>query len=166
MTIPRLHFPHISRIFSAFCLWTLLLTLVSFNIFLRITKPMTYADGVFQIFAHPNAASAYENLAQALWSSGARTQANHELAIVAELNPVLGASTTAKEEREKTDSIYWLNIAASYPDYRDAYLQIAALSYRQGNLTQTHAYLVKALALDPNNAAINRLLAFTSKFLE
>lgn len=167
-------FPHISRIFSAkafsrvgnLCLWVLLLALVSFNVFLWITKPLAYSDKIFQIFTRPYDALAHENLARALWNSGARILAGHELAIVTELSPVLGASTTAKMQHEEAETIYWQNILANHPDYRDAYVQLAALTYGEGNLTQAHAYLLKAQILDPNNATVNRLADFTSKLLE
>ena len=166
MTFPRLLFPHISRIFSALCLWLLLFALISFNVFLRLTKPLAYSDNVFQIFIHPFSAPAHENLAHSLWNSGARTLAGHETEIVTELSPVLGANTTAMAEKEKADIIYWQTITTRYPDYRDAYIQLASLLYREGNLTQTQAYLTKAQNLDPNNATVNRLVDFTSKLLE
>jgi len=160
-----LKFPHISRIFSA-SLWVLLFALVSFNISIWVTKPLAYSDKVFQIFTHPFSALAHEDLAQTLWNSGARTRASLELAIVAELSPVLGEETTTRAQREAAQMKYWQDTAANYPDYRDAYIQLAALSYTQGNLTQAHAYLLKAQILDPNNAIVNRLTDFTSKLLE
>ena len=158
-------FPHISRIFSA-GLWLLLLTLVSVNVFLWLTKPLAYSGKIIEVFNHPFAALVHEDLARALWNSGARTLAGHELAIVTELNPVLGASTTAKTEREKAETIYWQNILTSHPDYRDAYIQLASLSYQEGNLAQAHAYLLKSRILDPNNTTVDSLVAFTSKLLE
>ncbi len=142
------------------------MALVSFNIFIWTTKPLAYSDNVFQIFIHPFSAPAHERLAQTLQSSGTRTLAGHELEIVAELNPVLGASTTAMAEKEKADIIYWQTMTTRYPDYRDAYIQLASLFYRQGNLTQTQAYLTRAQLLDPNNATVNSLMDFTSKLLE
>jgi tetratricopeptide (TPR) repeat protein len=173
MTIPSLHFPHISRIFSAkvlswagnLVLWVLFLALVSVNVFLW-AKPLAYSDRIFQIFTHPFSATTHEDLAQALRYSGERTLADQELALVAELSPVLGADTTAKAQRREADKMYWQHILATHPDYRDAYIQLAALSYQDGNLTQANAYLVQAQTLDPNNATVNRLTSFTSKLLE
>ncbi len=165
MNIPRVYFPHISRIFSA-SLWLLLFTLVSFNIFIWSTKPLAYSNKVFQIFTHPGSALAHEDLAQTLWNSGARTRASHEFTLIAELSPVLGAQTSAQAQREAAQMKYWQDTAANYPNYRDAYVQLAALAYREGNLTQAHAYLLKAQILDPNNDTVNRLADFTSKFLE
>lgn len=170
----KLHLPHISRIFSArlfsrvgnLCLWLLLGALVSFNIFLWMTKPLAYSDKVFQVFTHPFAAAAHEALAQSLWNSGARTLADQEFALAAEISPVLGVSITAQAAREEAETVYWQKTVTAHSDYRDAYIQLAAISYRQGNLMQAHSYLTQALALDPNNATVNRLAAFTSKLLE
>jgi tetratricopeptide (TPR) repeat protein len=158
--------PHISRIFSA-SLWSLLFALIGYNIFLvAITKPLGYSDNISQIFIHPFSAPMHENLAQTLWDAGNRTLATQEFVLVSELSPVLGASTTAKIQQETTNMIYWQHIVSAHPDYRDAYLQLAQLSYQNGNLIQTQAYLLKAQALDPNNTTVNRLIAFTSKLLE
>jgi tetratricopeptide (TPR) repeat protein len=170
----KLHFPHISRIFSArvfsrigtLVLWILLVALISFNIFLWNTKPLAYSDNIIDVLTHPFSAPVHENLAQALQKSGVHTLADRELAIAAELNPVLGADTTAKAQRKEAEMISWHHILAGRPDYRDAYVQLAALTYEAGNLTQAHAYLLKAQLLDPNNATVNRLADFTSKLLE
>ena len=170
----RVHFPHISRIFSArafsrvgtLVLWILLLALISFNIFLWSTKPLTYSDNLIDVFTHPFSALTHENLAQILQNSGAETLADRELAIVAELSPVLGADISAKAQQREAEMIFWRHILVSRPDYRDAYVQLAALTYEAGSLTQTHAYLLKAQVLDPNNATVNRLATFTSKLLE
>jgi hypothetical protein len=148
------------------CLWVLLLALISLNVSLWITKPLAYSDKLIDVFNHPFAALTHEDLAQTLWSSGARTLADHELAIVTELSPVLGASTTEKMQREEAETIYWQQILTSHSDYRDAYVQLASLSWREGKLSRAHAYLLKAQILDPNNATVNRLVNFTSKILE
>jgi len=170
----KLHLPHISRIFSAktislignLCLWVLLAAVISLNVLQWRTRPLAYSDSLMEVFVHPFSAIAHENLAIALWNSGARALANREFAIVEELSPVLGASTTANAKREEADMRYWQDTLSSHPDYRDAYIQLAALLYRRGNLAQSNAYLVQAQALDPNNATVNSLVNFTSKFLE
>lgn len=144
----------------------LLLALVSFNIFIWTTKPLAHSDNIFQIFSRPFSASAHDELAQLLLNSGARTRANQELALVAELSPVLGVSTKAEAAREEEAIVSWQNVLTSHPDYRDAYIQLAALTYREGNVTQAYTYLVQAQDLDPNNEAVNQLVAFTSKLFE
>jgi tetratricopeptide (TPR) repeat protein len=170
----RLKFPHIPRIFTArilswvgnLCLWILLLALISFNIFIWSTNSLAYSNNLIDIFTHPFSALVHENLAQTLQRSGWQTLADRELALVAELSPVLSAETTAKEQRREAETIYWQKILISHPDYRDAYIQLAAIAYQEGNLTQTHAYLTQAQNLDPNNVAVTRLADFTSKLLE
>ncbi len=166
----NLHLPHISRIFSAktfsrvgnLCLWVVLLALVSFNVFLWLTKPLSYSENLFAVFTHPFSAPAHEALAQTLEGTGA----SRERAIVAELSPVLGAATTAQAQQKEADMIFWQNVLSVHPDYRDGYVQLSALYYGEGNLMQAHADLLKAQLLDPNNAVVDRLTAFTSKLLE
>lgn len=166
MIFPKLQFPHISRIFSALCLWSLLFTLISFNISIGVSKPLAHSDKIFQIFTRPFSAREHEALARTLWNSGARTLAGQELALGAELSPVLGASTKAETQREEEAIIFWQNVLTSHPDYRDAYIQLAALTYGQGNIAQSRAYLVRAQTLDPNNTTVTRFVNFTSKLLE
>lgn len=178
----KLHFPHISRIFTArifslagiLCMWVVLLALVSFNIFVWITRPLAYSDRLIDVFTHPFAWNAHVALADAFWQNGFKKKAMEELQLTIELSPkeeiqsntqVLGAWQN-EPNRQKQSEDYWQQILASHPDYRDAYVQLAALAYGEGNLTQSHAYLLKAQTLDPNNAAVNRLTAFTSKLLE
>jgi len=166
-------FPHISRIFSA-SLWLVLLALISFNVSLLITKPLAYSDKLIDVFNHPLSWNTHATLAEALWQNGSKNQAIEEQRLAIELSPkeefpgntqVLGAWQN-EPNRQKQQEDYWQTILASHPDYRDAYVQLAALSYREGNLLQAHAYLLKAQILDPNNTTVNRLVSFTSKLLE
>lgn len=143
-------------------MWLVLCALAGLNISLWASKPLAHYDKVFQIFTHPFSAVPHDALAQVLVGSGAK----REHAIVAELSPVLGTSSKEEAQREEEALVYWQNMLTSHPDYRDAYIQLASLSWREGNITQAHAYLLKAQLLDPNNATVNRLVAFTSKVLE
>jgi tetratricopeptide (TPR) repeat protein len=178
----KLNFPHISRIFSAktvswvgnLCLWILLLALISLNVFLWLNKPLAYSDKIIDVFTHPFAWSAHVALADTFWQNGFHTQAMEEQQVAVDLSPkeemltntqVLGAWQN-EPNRQKQSEDYWQQVLTSHPDYRDAYIQLAALLYRKGNLTQAHAYLLKAQNLDPNNPTVNRLTAFTSKLLE
>lgn len=45
----------------------------------------------------------------------------------------------------------WEGISKTHPGYRDAYIQMASLSYELGDTNQALAYVEKALSLDPNN---------------
>lgn len=161
----RLISPHISRIFTAVAVWSLLIVLVLFNIALTKTNPLAYSSKLYDVLTHPFSAAAHERLAQALWGSGARAFAKQELAITSELSPVLGTDTTTREEREKNEMRFWENTIVTHPDYRDAYIQLASLSYAQGNLTKTKEYLTRAAALDPNGKSVGNLLGFVSTLL-
>lgn len=158
----RLQFPHIPRIFSAIILWTLLAGAVSFNVYSLLHRPLAYTNELAAVFSRPFSGPAHQELAQALWNSGRREAAKREFAVAAEFNSVLGVDTTAQAERETAKVNYWQEIAATHPDYRDAYIQLAHISYAQGNLTQTKAYLSQAAAIDPNGKAVGDLLKFIS----
>lgn len=152
----RLKFPHIPRIISAGIVWSLLLTLVAANVRTKSQVPVA-------VLTHPFSARAHETFAQILRNNGLGALAARELAVAADLSPVLGAETTTREEKNAAAIRYWENIAATYPDYRDAYIQLAAISYTQGNLVQTKAYLTQAAALDPNGKTVSGLLEFMTK---
>lgn len=44
----------------------------------------------------------------------------------------------------------WEKIARQRPDYRDAYFELAVLTYRLGRLAETRFYLRRVFELDPN----------------
>jgi tetratricopeptide (TPR) repeat protein len=123
----------------------------------------TVPQAPFAVLTHPFSASAHEALAQSYWNSGARPLAANELAIAADLSPVLGAQSSAQAERETAQITYWQGIAATHPDYRDAYIQLAFLTYARGNLAETNTYLQQAAALDPNGQAVNAFQKFITK---
>lgn len=173
MNIPRLYFPHISRIFSA-GLWLLLLAFIGFNIFLKLTIPLSYSDKLINVFGNPLSWDTHVALARALWQNGPKDRAIQEMLLAVELSPKEETPGTAQvlgvwqnePLQQKQQEEYWQTILTRYSDYRDAYIQLAALSYRERNLPQAHAYLLKAQILDPNNATVNRLVTVTSKLLE
>lgn len=55
-------------------------------------------------------------------------------------------------ERSKTqrEIIYWEEIVATHPSYRDAYFKLALLEYQLGDREKTSIYLKKTLEIDPN----------------
>jgi hypothetical protein len=65
---------------------------------------------------------------------------------------VLGARTSKKIQS-------WQTVLTKHPDYRDAYIQLAVLSYAQGDVAIAKSYLVQAAGLDPNGK-VNELLKF------
>ena len=48
--------------------------------------------------------------------------------------------------------VYWEKVAQEHPGYRDAYFQLATLSYRLGEKVKATEYLDQAMKLDPNFA--------------
>src|SRR5579872_4854163 len=44
----------------------------------------------------------------------------------------------------------WTNISSKFPGYRDAYFQIAQISYELGDIKTENMYLEKTLSVDPN----------------
>lgn len=175
MTI-RLKFPHIPRIISAriasLSLWGLLISLISLNVLMHQKTPAAYWNNLRRVFASPMSWANHRALADDLWTHGSREAAKHELALAQELYPpdatnVLGATTWEQEPAHTRELIaYWKRIATQYPGYRDAYIQLAALYYSQGNLKSTKSYLDLAQTLDPNGGVVNSLGEFVTKQLE
>jgi len=59
-------------------------------------------------------------------------------------------------------AIYWQNIEKIYPNYRDAYFQLALIAYQIGDFNKSRAYLRQAEAIDPNYQDAKKL----EKYLE
>lgn len=62
----------------------------------------------------------------------------------------LGKMEALRQELEGRQ-LYWREIVAKYPDYKDAYFQLAAVSYQLGETTETRRALGKMLEIDPND---------------
>ncbi len=69
---------------------------------------------------------------------------------------VLGAATAPHVLEAQLS--YWKKLIEEKPDYRDAYIMAAFLSYQLGEKGQTKEFLQKALTLDPNSSASHKLL--------
>jgi tetratricopeptide (TPR) repeat protein len=54
---------------------------------------------------------------------------------------------------------YWRGIVQKYPDYKDAYYQLAVFSYELGEVADAREAVEHALKIDPNDENGNRLLA-------
>ena len=55
-------------------------------------------------------------------------------------------------ERTKIESEIklWEEISQKFPEYKDAYFQLAVLNYKLGNIEPAKYYVEKALFIDPN----------------
>lgn len=65
------------------------------------------------------------------------------------------------QELEKRDSLrveltgkkeYWEGVVRKYPDYKDAYFQLAILAYQLGEKEEAKQAITKVLELDPNDS--------------
>ena len=143
-------FPHNSRFFSASLLLGLG-ALFSLNILLWTKE--THNPYLLATLKAPWSPTAHEQLAQQYKQEGKTQQAVSEL----RLARVLGASTNTDEifqwesERAQKEAALasWKTIAERHPDYRDAYIMLASLSYELGQFDRAKAYLSRAEALDP-----------------
>lgn len=169
----RLKLPHIPRIISAtilpafgsFVLWATTACLIGYNLLLVRARPMSYVSDILAVFYQPFSAAPHEQLAKSLWNTGARSVAKQELRLAADLNPnVLGAAIDTSA-REAGIVHFWQDTIANHPDYRDGYIQLAALSYAQGNITQALVYARNAQTIDPNNAMLTNLVKFISRLI-
>jgi len=73
---------------------------------------------------------------------------------------ILGLQTQLKANWEEVSS--WEQILNERPDYRDGWIQLAAVYHKLGNIPKAKEALLRAKALDPTNETI---LSF-EKFLE
>lgn len=79
---------------------------------------------------------------------------------------VLGEETemnTAESEQKRIDNltkqqVYWNEVIAHHPDYRDAYAALATISYQLGKPEEARRYISTALELDPNYMGLQSLL--------
>lgn len=64
----------------------------------------------------------------------------------------LQALREIRQDREniQKEVIYWEEIAANRPDYRDAFFKLTLLEYQLGNKEKAAKYLEKTLEIDPN----------------
>lgn len=127
------------------------------------------------VLKNPQAAGAHLFLAQTFNYARATKQAEAELTLTTRLalrnhqGKVLGASTSLLDEvrgapqRLENEVAYWQSVVAKFTDYRDAYLQLSALTYQLNRLDEAKQYLQKALDLDPNNPVSQKLQEFFSQ---
>lgn len=108
------------------------------------------------LFEAPLSAQRHVDLATLLWKQGSKQEARD----------VLGATTTSagtlakwEQEEKKIEEQYtfWQSVAASKPDYRDAYIQLAYLAYQREKFGEAHAWLAKAVTQDPNSFSVQKL---------
>lgn len=145
-----MNFPQFTRFFSASLLLGLG-ALFGLNGFLWTKQ--TRDPYQLEVLKAPWSPTTHEQLAQQYRQEGKTPQAVAEL----RLAQVLGASintdqiTQWESERSQKEAALasWQTVAERYPDYRDAYIILASLSYELGQFDRARAYLSRAEALDP-----------------
>ena len=67
----------------------------------------------------------------------------------------IGELQAAKQQKQSLvqQQVYWEKIAVEHPGYRDAYFQLAILSYQLGEKVKATEYLDQTMLIDPNFAA-------------
>lgn len=160
----KFQFPHFShripsRIFFSLEVTFLLLglvALIAINVLsLQKSRPAHW-DKLMMLFETPLSVQRHVDLASFLWQLGNKQDARD----------VLGATTTSLEtvtkweqEEKKIDEQYtfWKSVASTHPDYRDAFITLTSLAYQLGNIEEAHAWLAKAVTLDPNSLSVQKL---------
>ncbi len=178
----KINFPHIPRKISATLswytekigLWSLFSALILVNLYAKANLSHDYWDKATLAMQNPLSIDKHVNLAVSLRALGYSTRAENELTYASSLKSnlvpnswVLGASTVDPDiilnnwqhERSNLEGQlnYWQNIVAQKPDYRDAYLELASLSYQLSRFSEAKNYLNQAVALDPNGTTVNKL---------
>lgn len=168
-----LQFPHIPRKITAgflwytekITLWSILAAFLMINLYAKANLTPDYWSSLVAALAHPSSSLLHQNLAQAFWKEGFLENAKKELMYGA----VLGASTDLLTEWENEPTkianslTYWKDVVKSKPDYRDGYMQLATLAYQLGKTNEAKSYLTQALALDPDNTEVQKLLGILGK---
>ncbi len=149
---------------------------LSTNIYYRLTT-VPYWQHNWNVLVHPFSLKDHVVLAQDAWLNNNWQEAKNELMIAQSLlkNPgqdaisnVLGTSTTPldllrqweQEPARLADAEhFWQTVVAQKADYRDAYIQLAAINYQLNNDQKAASYLATARDLDPNSVAVQKLSA-------
>jgi hypothetical protein len=61
---------------------------------------------------------------------------------------------------------YWQEIVKLHPDYQDAYIVLAILSFNKKHCADTKFYVDKANSLDPNNKMLQEIIPKLTQCLE
>lgn len=136
----KFQFPHFFRLNSALLLWPALVALIAVNILsLEISRP-----------------AYWDKLVMLLWNRGYKQEARNVLGATTDLVDSLARREEVAAELQKKYA-FWQTVANSYPDYRDAFIQLATLAYQLGKFYEARSWLARATFLDPNNQTIRGL---------
>lgn len=159
----KLQFPHFSHrihariVFSLemTLLWGGLAALIAVNVFFVQKGRPAYWNKIMMLFDSPLSAPRRVDLASLLWQLGNKQEARDVLGIT-----TTSAGTLAQWEQEEKkieeQYVFWQSVASTRPDYRDAFITLASLSYKMGKLEEARSWLDRAGAIDPNSPVIQK----------
>lgn len=160
-------FPHVSREISASLLWAGLTLFFLVNVYAKINLTPGFQKELLQALQKPFSAIAHEALARRFRQEGLLSAASNELRLV----NVLGISTedeqaawASEPARIRANYEYWRSVVAARPDYRDAFLSLAAAAYQLGYFNEAKAAAQTAVTLNPNSSEATRLLQLLTLF--
>lgn len=151
--------------------WSGLSIALAINVLaLTYLKPQFWQERIDMLATH-SSMDAHVHLAQQLWGHGFENQAKMELQLAQDLYGAKDQKNSEqthspddiwKQWKQEPLSIidamaFWRDVAAKRPDYPDAYVQLAKLSYQQFQAEDTISYIRQAQALDPSLTFLNSL---------
>lgn len=91
--------------------------------------------------------------------------------IVLSLITIFDLLSNVQKEREQTfqreklisELKTWESIAQEFPNFKDAYYELAVISYKLGDFEKAREYIKKALFLDPNSGKARELEELLSR---
>jgi tetratricopeptide (TPR) repeat protein len=106
------------------------------------------------ILKYPFSPKVHINLAKYYFQTGNSRQAKREIELAYSLGsqeaPLLYKQIATSKSNLDLEVKYWKSVTEKYPNYRDAYIKLAALNYQLSNSSAAAIYLEKARRIDPN----------------
>lgn len=160
-------------VFALFLAWA------GLNVWMVASSPQNLLSERIDLLSSPFSPEKHMVFGDLLYALGNQTKAEQELAISTSLfsehpgifrisSSVLGAQSTPLDMQKRWNDeseqaarflAYWKDIIAEKPDYRDAYLVLAALAHETNNDAEATNYTRQAYLLDPNNQMTADLIA-------
>ncbi len=98
----------------------------------------------------------WDKLVMVLWKQGHRQEARNVLGAMTDLVESLARREEEAAELQKKYA-FWQSVAASRPDYRDAFISLAKLAYQLGKPDDARTWLARAQTLDPTSPIVQQL---------
>ncbi|MCL4360483.1 tetratricopeptide repeat protein [Patescibacteria group bacterium] len=143
--------------------------MVALNVLLLRSSGRTGTLNPLSVFTDPLSITEHEGVAQMLGREGFVRGSERERAYIAFLRNtrtnILGAASVQDYQGAvRPDTVlphalaFWTSVIREKPDYRDAYISLAAIQYQLGDLAGAKTAIRSALSLDPNNKPAREML--------